>query len=104
MITAAEVIDYSGLNLEQTDAHLLLIIPAVNEMVENLPSIDRDEFGAWKATTKLGAIMLAARLYNRKNSPAGVTAVGDTTTYISRYDSDIARLLNIDSFQKPMVG
>lgn len=104
MITAQEVIDYLEINLSETDSHLALIVPAVNEMVEALPSIDRTALGAWKATTHLGAIMLAARLYQRKNSPSGITSIGEgVSTYISRYDSDIARLLNIDSFQKPMV-
>ncbi|WP_176484099.1 hypothetical protein [Glutamicibacter sp. BW80] len=52
----------------------------------------------------MGAVMLASRLYRRKNSPHGIESVGDMSTYVSRYDSDISRLLNIDTFRKPLVG
>jgi len=84
---------------------LELVTAAVISYVESLPNIDLDPSGFyWAATTKLGAVMLAARMYQRRNSPGGVTAVGEVTTYVSRYDSDIARLLNIESFTKPMVG
>jgi hypothetical protein len=81
-----------------------MVVASVNVYVESLPNIDRDFFDAWDKTTILGAVMLAARMYRRKNSPGGIEAVGEMTTYVSRYDSDIARLLNIDSFRKPMVG
>ena len=106
MITAQAVIDWMGRpNLTEQDlAALEMVLAAVNEYVESLPSIDRDVVGGWAGTTALGAVMLAARIYRRKNSPGGIEAVGDMTTYVSRYDSDIARLLNIDTFRKPMVG
>lgn len=106
MIAAQEVINWMGVDLPygDEDTHLSLVIPAVNAHVEGLPSIDRNPDGTWQATTQLGAVMLAARMYRRKNSPGGIEAVGEVTTYVSRYDSDIARLLNIDSFKKPMVG
>lgn len=109
MITAQEVIDWMGVkNLPANDlTALTAVVSAVNFYVDNLPNIDREEIvpgNEWKATTKLGAIMLAARIYRRKNSPGGIEAVGDMTTYVSRYDADIARLLHIDSFRKPMVG
>lgn len=104
MITAQEVINWMGVSLPAEDAHLALVIPATNSYVNSLPSIDRNADGTWKATTKLGALMYASRLYQRKNSPGGIEAVGEVTTYVSRYDADISRLLNIDSFKKPLVG
>lgn len=104
MLTAKDVIDWAELRTIPTDdAHLALIVPAVNAYVDALPSIDRED-GAWAGTTKLGAVMLAARLYRRKNSQNGIESVGDMSTYVSRYDSDIGRLLNIDTFHKPLVG
>lgn len=105
MITTAEVIAWSDLKTILTDdKHLMLIIPAVNHYVESLPDIDRLEDGSWATTTRMGAVMLAARWYRRKNSPGGIESAGDTTTYIARYDSDISRLLNIDTFIKPVIG
>lgn len=104
MIIAQEVIDWMGVDLPENDSHLALVIPAVNEYVDSLPSIGRKWDGAWLDSTVLGAIMLAARMYRRKNSPGGIESVGDTTTFVSRYDSDIARLLNIDSHKKPVIG
>lgn len=92
-------------NLSTEDlAALEMVVTAVNEYVESLPNVDRDPVGGWAGTTILGAVMLSARMYKRKNSPGGIEAIGDMSTYVSRYDSDIARLLNIDSFRKPMVG
>lgn len=108
MISTQAVIDWLGLDssrLEPQDlAALDMVIASVNEYVDSLPNIDRTPVGGWAGTTIHGAVMLAARMYRRKNSPAGIEAVGDMTTYVSRYDSDIARLLYIDSFRKPMVG
>lgn len=52
---------------------------------------------------KLGAVMLTARVYRRRNSPNGIESLTEMgTSYVSRYDSDIARLLGIDAFRKPV--
>lgn len=57
----------------------------------------------WREDTALGAVMLTARLHRRRNSPAGVEALTEMgATYVSRYDSDIARLLRIDAFAGPV--
>lgn len=106
MIFADEVASWSGITVigSQEQTILPLIVDAVNAYVDALPHIDRDEAGQWAPTTRLGAIMLAARLYRRKNSPGGIEAVGDSMSYIARYDSDISRLLNTDTFRKPVVG
>lgn len=106
MIGIDDVASWSGITVigSQEQIVLPLIVEAVNTYVDSLPHIDRDETGQWAATTRLGAIMLAARLYRRKNSPGGIESVGDSMSYIARYDSDISRLLNIDSFRKPVIG
>lgn len=102
MITSADVIAWLGItqNLESLD----LIVPAVNSFVDALPQIDRTPAGTWESTTKLAAVMLASRWYRRQNSPGGLTASDQGVTYVSRYDSDIARMLHIDGFEKPDVG
>lgn len=103
MITQADVIAWMGItqNLEPLD----LIVPAVITYVDALPDIDRDSIGLWESTTKLAAILLAARWYQRRNSP-GATIDGaiDGVIRITKYDSDIARMLHIDGFEKPSVG
>lgn len=106
MISTDEVATWSGITIIGTQEQVIfpLIVDAVNHYVDALPNIDRDENGVWAPTTKVGAIMLAARLYRRKNSPGGIESVGDSMSYIARYDSDISRLLNIDTFRKPVVG
>ncbi|WP_144659047.1 hypothetical protein [Paenarthrobacter nicotinovorans] len=108
MITTQEVLDWLGHTGQPTadDTKALeLVTAATIGYVDSLPNIDLDPSGFyWADTTKLGAIMLAARMYQRRNSPGGVTAIGDVATFVPRYDNDIARLLNLDSFTKPMVG
>ncbi|WP_186760136.1 hypothetical protein [Arthrobacter alpinus] len=102
MITEQEVIEWSGQT--QNVQPFALIIPAVNRYVDNLPSIDRLADGSWAGNTRLGAILLATRWYARKDSASGTYGSADGTVFISKYDSDIARLLNIDGHSKPMVG
>ena len=59
----------------------------------------------WSESQELGAIMLAARLFRRRNSPGGVETLGDITpVYVSRRDPDIAMLIGISTWQKPRVG
>lgn len=62
------------------------------------------EPGSWDKMTELGAVMLTARLHRRRNSPNGVESLTEMgASYVSRYDSDIARMLNIDAFARPVV-
>lgn len=106
MITAQSVADWLGAPV--ADKHLEQVVSAVNVYVDALPSIDRksgEEGGGWAENTVLGATMLAARLYKRRNSPNGVEAFSEIgTTYVSRYDSDIARMLHLEQFRRPRVG
>jgi hypothetical protein len=50
------------------------------------------------------AVMLAARLVRRRNSPAGIESFAMSVTYVSRYDPDIARALWADAWTHPAVG
>ena len=108
MITAKDVADYLDLKQGATDPHVLNPVEATNALVSRLPDINTVEVQGvevWAADTKLGAIMLAARLYTRRNSPNGIEALNEGgATYVSRYDSDIARMLNIDQHAYPRVG
>lgn len=87
------------------DGILATIAVAVTSLIEDLPDVRRTDTGAWADSTHTAALMLAARLYRRRNSPAGVEAFANQgAVYVSRYDSDIARLLRIDSYTPPRVG
>lgn len=95
------------------DARLQLIVDAVNSQVRSWPvslaAVDTDPAAdparPWPARITLGAAMLCARLFRRKNSPAGVEAFGsEGAAYVMRSDPDIAQLLELGSWQGPMVG
>lgn len=110
MITTANVADYLDLK-NRTDPHLQVAVDAVNALVSRLPDIHLDEdptdpaLTVWAPDTKLGAIMLGARIWKRRNSPNGIEALNEGgATYVSRYDSDIARMLRIDGYELPRVG
>lgn len=49
-------------------------------------------------------VMLAARLYRRRNSPAGVESFGDSVVYTARWDADVDRLLHTAGYALPRVG
>lgn len=114
-VTAVDVIGYLGItqNLDNVDD----VVLAVNGYIESLPGV-RDRYAAtypgiawgvnpavWSDQEELAGLMLASRLYRRRNSQNGVeSSVGGATVYVSKYDSDIARLLQIDGFEKPSVG
>lgn len=109
MITAKEVAVYLDVKSGENDPYVLAPTEATNALVSRLPDINKvlDAQGVevWAADTKLGAIMLASRLYHRRNSPNGIEALNEGgATYVSRYDSDIARMLNIDQHAYPRVG
>lgn len=75
------------------------VIDAVNGMVTQWHGTE------WPPGVHLGAVMLAARLYRRRNSPAGVEAFSDMgASYVSRYDSDLDRQLRLGSWMTPRVG
>lgn len=89
------------LDARATDDAMTTAAKAVTAYVNGLPA----GRGEWPESVLMGALMLAARLYQRRNSASGIEAFADAgTTYISRWDSDIGRLLQIDTFQRPAVG
>jgi len=52
-----------------------------------------------------GAVMLAAKLYRRRNSPAGIVeGFGDAVTYVARYDPEVQRALQQGAWSRPAVG
>lgn len=102
-ITPEHVIAWSK---EPASPNLDNVVAAVNGFVSGLPVVQNiAEGAAWPGGVQLGAVMLAARLMKRRNSPNGIEAATDmNVTYTARYDSDISRLLQLDGFQAPAVG
>jgi hypothetical protein len=52
----------------------------------------------------VAALMLAGRLFRRRNSPGGIESIADSVTYVSRYDPEIERALRIGAWLTPQVG
>lgn len=101
IVTPERLIAFSGLNVAPDDVDLVDVCDAVDEFVRGLPSVIQfvepmDE-AAWPPRYALGARMLAARLWKRRNSPEGVAAfTGEGVVYVRRTDPDIAEQLRLN--------
>lgn len=51
-----------------------------------------------------GGVMYAAREFRRRNSPAGVEVFGETTSFVTRYDTDIERALHTGAWAPPVTA
>ena len=51
-----------------------------------------------------GAVMLAARLYRRRNSPAGIETMGESVNYVASFDPDLDQFLRRGRYRMPAVG
>jgi hypothetical protein len=51
-----------------------------------------------------GGVMYAAREYRRRNSPAGIEAFGDATSFVARFDPDIDRALHTGAWSPPVIA
>lgn len=83
-------------------------VAAVNVFVRRLPvrGLVVWPMLEWPADTSYGATLLAGRLYRRRNSPAGVESFSDMggAVYVQRNDPDIAMMLGLGAYARPMVG
>lgn len=90
------------------DAALQQVVDAVNAKVRGFRVVSvADGAGDWTNFPNVvqGAVMLAARLFRRRNTPDGVLAFGgDAPLYVQRNDPDVALLLGLGSHGKPAVG
>lgn len=99
MVTPQGVNDYLGGNLTTSQVdELTEVCTAVNVFVSTYAT------DAPPGQQALGAKMLAARLFRRRNSPGGVENMNDMSpVYIQRNDPDIALLLRIGAHRLPKV-
>lgn len=97
------------------DESLELAINAVNQFVCRLPIVvdellagitpPPDPDYTWRGDVVQGAVLLASRVFSRRNSPEGVAAFGDQgAIYVQRNDPDVAMMLRIGGWAKPAVG
>lgn len=95
------------------DALIDTYVGATNALVRGLPVADKantdpapaDWTGPDLAGIALGANQLAARLYRRKDSAEGVSAIGSASpVFVMRDDPDVAQLLQVGIYEKPSVG
>lgn len=102
-----------GITDNADDAAISGVVGAVNAKVQTFPVAaiaDTDPApGDWSdpafAHIVQGAVLLAARLFRRRNSPDGVTAIDSASpAYIARTDPDVALLLQIGDNVAPAVG
>lgn len=100
---------------ETESANLVLAAAAVESHVQRcrpdfwVPVLDDDGEVLGQAyrpdhEVTVAAVMLAARVYRRRNSPAGVEVMGESIAYASRYDPEIDRALRTGFFSSPQVG
>lgn len=86
------------------DAVLLTTVAAINDLMIDWfrsPAI----VAGWPDRKVQGAVMLAARVARRRNSPSGVESFGELgPVYVQRNDPDIAQLLGLGHYAKPAIG
>lgn len=89
------------LKLQTPDSELSRVVDAVNSLLITWFG-DRT---TWTHSFTMGGVMLAARIYRRRNSPAGVESFGEMgPVYVQRNDPDIALMLGLGNYRRPMVG
>jgi hypothetical protein len=88
-----------------TDADLLVDVCAAAEpvVVRHRPDIG-DVAAAIPPDIYQGSVMLAARLYRRRNSPAGIESMGEAVTYVASFDPDLDQFLRRGRYRMPGVG
>jgi hypothetical protein len=109
LATVATQLGLDPANLTPAEtARLDPIVAAVNDEVRRMPVVTRENLtptSEWPPGVVLGASMLGARLFARKNSPAGVQSFADgAALYVQRNDPDIAQLLKLGRWTIPAVG
>ena len=96
-VLAERVVQWGSLKITAaTDESLLNVCGAVIAYVSALPVVA--DGAEASESVYLGMTMLAARLYKRKDTPNGLESFGEWgSSYVSRYDPDIARLLRLNA-------
>lgn len=103
LTTKDKVATYLGLGTRDVEG-LEAVVTAVNGLVSDWLGY-HEPAAEVKPQHAHGATMLAARVFRRRNSPAGVEALGDLgPVYVSRNDPDLAMMLGLANYRRPVVG
>lgn len=103
LTTPGKVEAYLGLGPERDAVALAEVVAAVNDLVSHWLGLNETTEIAERV--KFGAMMLAARVYRRRNSPSGVEALGELgPVYVSRNDPDLTMMLGLGTYRSPVVG
>ncbi|HCD1553131.1 hypothetical protein HMPREF3153_09730 [Corynebacterium sp. HMSC06C06] len=90
------------LGTSRPDETLREVIDATVELVEGWKGAPIAE---WPERWRLGTMMLIARIDRRRQSPSGVDTVTEMgPVYIARKDPEVAQLLEIGTWRKPVVA
>lgn len=88
------------LGMAAPDDHVSVATAAVNVYVREVHG-DGDLSDA----VQLGALMLAALIVRRRNSPGGVESFGDLDpSFVARWDPTISQLLGLGNHRRLVVG
>lgn len=103
LTTASAVERYLGLGPERDAVALAEVVAAINDLVSDWLGLAAGDEIADRVS--FGAMMLAARVYRRRNSPSGVEALGELgPVYVSRNDPDLGMMLGLGTYRKPVIG
>jgi hypothetical protein len=107
-LTVAGVKEWLRLGDQADDEIVGWSLAATLDHVATLPYIhaqpDPADPETWGSDARLGTLMLTARTYRRRNTPAGLESLGDQIAYTPQYDPDIERLLRVGKRAAPGVG
>ena len=99
-ISADAVAAHLGDASPQTLAELQPAVDAVNAWVGGF-----HPESPWSAAIHLGAVMLAATISRRRNTPSGVEVFGDGgIAHVARSDPHVSQLLGLGGWTRPQVG
>lgn len=99
-ITLDDVTAYLGSS--DPDPALASVIEPVVSLVESWKGTP---ISKWPEHWRIGTIMLIARIDRRRMSPSGVETVTEMgPVYISRKDPEVAQLLELGTWAKPVAG
>lgn len=101
-ITAAEVEAWMDTQLTDSDRDTMgTVVKAVNATVTKW----HGEPAGWTDRIHTGAVMLAAHLWRRRGTPAGVAAFHeDGVSYVQKSDPHVSMLLGLGGWTIPRVG
>lgn len=108
-ITDADVKAWLKLGDTADDDLITDVVAATTAYVATIPyvlALDPEVWppGLWPSDVTQGAIMLAARLYRRRNTPSGVESFVEGAVYLPRRDHDVDMLLHQGFYAPKFVG